>query len=178
MRLKTYIEKNTAKEWFNIYNLGIPGDTTRGLLKRFETEAESRMPDLIIFAIGINDSAYRVSPDNNETRKEEFGANLQTLTKEARKFTDNIVFVGLTKVEEFKVQPLDSSATGKSYSNALIQEYDDIIKLFCEREGISFIEIFDLLENKDLDDGLHPNAKGHQKIFEKVRDFLMNNKAL
>ena len=29
---------------------------------------------------------------------------------------------------------------------------------------------------EDFDDGLHPNAQGHRKIFEKVKDFLVENK--
>jgi lysophospholipase L1-like esterase len=36
--------------------------------------------------------------------------------------------------------------------------------------------MFDLLDEKDLIDGLHPNSQGHQKMFERVRDFLLENK--
>ena len=32
------------------------------------------------------------------------------------------------------------------------------------------------LANEDLEDGLHPNASGHEKIFIKVRDFLAKHK--
>jgi lysophospholipase L1-like esterase len=32
-----------------------------------------------------------------------------------------------------------------------------------------------LLNNEDFDDGLHPNTEGHQKIFEKVKNFLVEN---
>lgn len=176
--LKRYIEENTAEDWINIYNLGISGDTTTGLLKRFKMEAEVRAPDLIMFGIGINDSVYRGLLDNNETPREEFNDNLKILIKKARVFTNNIIFVGLTKVEESKVQPLSDSATGKSYSNVLIQKYNSDIKSLCEKENLYFIEIFSLLENEDLHDGLHPNAQGHQKIFESVRDFLTANKIL
>ena len=177
-RLRKYIEENTAEDWIKIYNLGIHGDTTTGLLKRFKVEAEAREPDLIIFGIGINDSVYRGSLDNNETPKEKFRDNLQILIKEARVFTNNIFFVGLTKVEELKTQPLDGSLTGKSYSNTLIQKYNSDIELLCEKENLFFIEIFNLFDKEDLDDGLHLNAQGHQKIFESVRDFLMINKIL
>jgi len=32
------------------------------------------------------------------------------------------------------------------------------------------------LDNDDFDDGLHPNAKGHEKVFFQVRDSLIENK--
>jgi len=31
----------------------------------------------------------------------------------------------------------------------------------------------ELLDNNDFDDGLHPNAQGHEKIFNQVKDFLI-----
>jgi lysophospholipase L1-like esterase len=48
----------------------------------------------------------------------------------------------------------------------------------CEKENLYFIDMFDLLKKNDLEDGLHPNAKGHEKIFEKVKDYLIENKII
>jgi len=42
----------------------------------------------------------------------------------------------------------------------------------CEENNVLFLDIFGLLENNDFEDGLHPNAEGHNKIFQKVRNFL------
>ena len=36
-----------------------------------------------------------------------------------------------------------------------------------------FIDIFGLLDNADFEDGLHPNAAGHQKIFEVIKKQLL-----
>jgi len=33
-----------------------------------------------------------------------------------------------------------------------------------------------LLDDDDFDDGLHPNAQGHRKIFEQVKGFMTKNK--
>lgn len=38
--------------------------------------------------------------------------------------------------------------------------------------------MFDLLENEDLEDGLHPNSEGHKKMFIRVKDFLIENKII
>ena len=37
-------------------------------------------------------------------------------------------------------------------------------------------ESCDLLNESDLEDGLHPNSIGHEKIFLRVKDFLAKNK--
>ena len=38
--------------------------------------------------------------------------------------------------------------------------------------------MFDLLEVDDLPDGLHPNTEGHKKMFERIKDFLVENKLI
>jgi len=35
--------------------------------------------------------------------------------------------------------------------------------------------MYDLLQDEDLDDGLHPNAQGHKKMFERIKGFLIEN---
>ncbi|MFH1461253.1 MAG: GDSL-type esterase/lipase family protein, partial [Patescibacteria group bacterium] len=63
-RLKTYFHSQDYREYVLLYNLGVSGDNTNDLLERFKPEAEAREPNLIIFAIGINDSQYVNSKDN------------------------------------------------------------------------------------------------------------------
>ena len=43
-----------------------------------------------------------------------------------------------------------------------------------EESGCRYIHTFDLLNNNDLcNDGYHPNEKGHEKIFQKVKEALL-----
>ncbi|TRZ64349.1 MAG: hypothetical protein D4Q79_01760, partial [Spirochaetia bacterium] len=94
-------------------------------------------------------------------------------------FSEKIVFIGLTPVEESKTTPIPWN-TDKFYKNEYIQKYDGIIKKVCEENNLSFVEVFERLKgNENLsEDGLHPNSEGHQKIFEIVKDFLINNKII
>lgn len=46
----------------------------------------------------------------------------------------------------------------------------------CEKNSIPYCDIFSVLKNEDLEDGLHPNAAGHEKLFAVIRDFLEKNK--
>lgn len=53
-QLKIYFNKENPDHSF--FNLGISGDNTEDLLKRFKVEVEARNPEVFIIAIGINDS--------------------------------------------------------------------------------------------------------------------------
>lgn len=187
-RLKRFLSEKTLSEpesWFIIYNLGISGDTTEEVLERIEPELNSRIREdeetIIIFAIGINDSQYIHDKNSVRVSPEKFKINLQSLINLAQKFTSKIIFVGLTPVNESKVDPIPWDAN-ISYRNEYIQRYNDIIDSICKENRIHFIEIFDQWKNLNynllLEDGLHPNSKGHQKIFKTVRDFLIENKII
>ena len=45
----------------------------------------------------------------------------------------------------------------------------------CRENSILFLDL-DFLNNEDFEDGLHPNAGGHEKIFLQVKDFLEDHK--
>ncbi|MDP3052347.1 MAG: GDSL-type esterase/lipase family protein [bacterium] len=166
-----------------VYNLAVSGDSSGDLLERFEFETKQRLKEredtIFIFAVGINDSQFIHSQNSSRCSPPEFKNNLQKLIKLAEKFSSKIIFVGLTPVDETKTLPIPWN-TDKSYKNEYIREYNEIIKSVSEEKKIYFIEVFDELMNLDykdlLADGLHPNSKGHQKIFEIVNNFLVKNK--
>jgi lysophospholipase L1-like esterase len=181
-RLKNILDKKTLSDpniYYRIYNLGVPGNVIEDVLKRFEFETEQRLKEdkevVIIFAIRINDSQFIHSQNNLRTAPKKFEENLGKLINLAQKYSSKIIFVGLTPVDEDKVSPIPWD-TNKSYKNNLIEKYNNVIKSMCKENKIYFINIFGKLINLDyknlLEDGLHPNSEGHQKIFEIVRDFL------
>lgn len=66
-----------------IFNLGISGETTRGLLKRIENETKARMwrdePIMVVIAIGTNDDLFEAS--KQWVPPEEFKVNLEKIVK-------------------------------------------------------------------------------------------------
>lgn len=157
-----------------VYNASISGDNSEKLIKRFEVECIARKPEIIIFAIGVNDSQYSINKDNPRVSLEEYEKNMQEAITIAKRMVDRIICVGLTKVVESKVMPIQWDTT-KYYDNENIKLYDEKLKLITTKQNISYVHMFDLLnEKKDFEDGLHPNAKGHEKMFLRMRDFLKN----
>ena len=92
----------------------------------------------------------------------------------AKNITPNIIFIGFKNVDETKTMPV--SWKDIYYVNAEIQKYDEVMRVVCKENSIPYLDIFGLLKNEDFEDGLHPNTAGHKKIFEKVKNFLEENK--
>lgn len=163
-----------------VHNLGISGDSSKEVVERFSVEAESRCKRIysndrcsIIFAIGIND-AKRVGFKNRcFTSKEKFRNNVNLLIKNAKKYTHHIIFVGLTPVDEQKTMILGNVY----FFNKDIEVYEKIIGEECKKRNIIFVSIFEEWLKLDYlgllsDDGIHPNKRGHQKIFKKIKPFF------
>lgn len=172
-RLWLFIAERNDDEYVMIYNQSIDGGTTETILKRFENESKIRDADAIIFQTGGNDSAYRGTPDNHLVLPEKFKENLKEIIKRARKITNNIIFTDIKNCDESKTTPVHW--TDIYYTNNNIKKYSDIMKEVCKENNVLFLDV-GLLDNKDFNDGLHPNSAGHEKIFVKVKDFLTANK--
>lgn len=174
-QLRRYMEEKGKKDSANVYNLGVKGDSSRELLNRFENEIDVREPEedsLIVFQIGINDSQWIKTKNNNRVQLEEFRQNLEKIWFKARQRTENIIFLGLTPVVESEVDPVDWNSN-KAYRTKEVRKYEDELFRFCQQKDLKFIELYDLfLENgynELLKDGIHPNERGHEKIFEAVK---------
>ena len=184
-RLRKFLDEKTLIDfdfYCLVYNLGISGDSSEDLLERFEFETGQRLKEdeetIIIFAIGINDSQFISGEGGHRTPINKFKDNVQKLIKLAQKFSSKIIFVGLTPVDEAKITPI-SWDINKPYKNNYIEKYNEIIKKVCKENKIPFIDVFKKLRPINyqilLEDGLHPNSEGHEKIFEIIKDFLINN---
>lgn len=165
--LRNHLEKN-SESLYSLYDLGIDGNTTTHVIKRFELEAKSRNPEIIIFNVGVNDSLFRESEEFPETQLGVFESNIQTLIDMARKFTKKIMVVGLVKGSDVLTTPLIQSTTKKSYTKSRVKMYNTKLKEVTQKNNLVFVDIFDQLKEVDFDDGLHPNMNGHIKIFDAV----------
>jgi len=180
-RLRSYLEENYKLQKYFVYNLGVSGDTCVMILDRFETDIKFRIEkgetNIVIFSVGINDSAFLQKENKNMTDVDEFKQNLEKLFQMASKYASKILFVGLTSVDETKVSPIPWN-TNIFYSNENISKYNDIIKASCQKNGVFFIDLYDKIDKNFLVDGLHPNAKGHEQMLEIIKDFLIKNKII
>ena len=183
-RLREVLDKKTLKDinkYTLIYNLGVSGDTSRDILKRFEKEASCRIDEneetMFIFALGANDCAFVHSEKEFLVSEEEFVRNFDQIVFLSKIYTEKIIFLGLTPVDEEKTDPLPW-ADHLSNMQEHRKKFNDMLERMCRDKGVHFIEIFDKLNKKDLEDGDHPNSKGHEKIYLSVKKYLEENKLI
>ncbi len=179
-KLRKHMEETDKKRERDslVYNLGVPGNTSRDVLERFEQEFEAR-PDsgkkVVIFQFGINDVTRLRESNQNRVRIEEFRQNLENLYAKARIKADEVIFLGFTPVIESKTTPLQDDNSQRIIFKD-VRDYEDELHEFCRQKNVKFVELFDLfMENgysELLEDGYHPNAEGQQLVFEGVRDEL------
>ncbi|ATL41950.1 SGNH/GDSL hydrolase family protein [Elizabethkingia sp. HX WHF] len=176
--LKRYFHSrfiNENIEELNVFNLGIGGETTDGLVKRFSTEVTARTsPDqnLIFFAYGANDVALK--DGKRMTDFEKFKINLQEVIEKAKKITSHLYFISILPV----ASAIDGITvpSGKQRSNQIIEEYNQLLQELAAQHEIVFIDLYhSFFTEKDIllsGDGVHPNDKGYQFIAEHIKPFI------
>ncbi len=169
-RLKNFYSETNLKNY--IYNLGVSGNTTASLLGRLEKEIQERDPSIVIFSIGLNDSC-KTSKKTNCISLLEFEDNINEIINRTQKYTKKIIFLEIANVQEDQSQPQIWS-TERYFSNKEIKKYNEVLKKICNENNIPLIKTFGELNEGDFKDGIHPNSKGHEKIFEIVKEFLEN----
>lgn len=160
-----------------VYCLGIPGETTEGLLERFENEIDQRVSpgeeNIILIGIGINDSEWILNKSESVVNKQDFRNNILRLSSLGKQY-GRVFFIGLTPVDQSKTDPIPWMPD-RAYKNDLIKEYDEIISRVCHQSESAFIDLLGKLSGEykaNLIDGAHPNSEGHMEIYEIVKQSL------
>lgn len=170
--LRMYLESHYPTDFINVFNLGVGGNTSADILQRFEKEAGARQPTTILFAYGVNDSGYFLTPDKPIVSEDTFVRSTEELIFKAKKLTQDVRFIGLVLGDDSLLKPFPESSKGKSYETKRTIHYNAMLKEIAGKHECIFIELFDALTPEDFLDGLHPNDHGHAKIFEEIKKFF------
>ena len=175
-RLNLYL-KNESDEDYGVYNLGISGNTSEDLKKRIENESKARSAEIIIIGIGSNDSANLEENGKHWVKPKNYKKNLEKIYNRIKKICDKVIFIEMNNVNEKFTTPVPFGIKCY-YTNKEIKKYLYILKDFCKKNKLYLVPLFGKLDHEDLKDGLHPNAQGHEKMFQRVKDFLVKNKII
>lgn len=188
-RLRRFLDKKVInsnyEEYFITYNLGIDGDTSSGVLKRFDSEVGKRIPpeeeSVFIFHIGDNDSLFDNKTKKFQIPKEIYEENLSEIFSKAKNYSEKIVFIGSFPVDESKTNPV-SGVPNCSYKNEYLEEYRKIAKKVCAKHNCYFLNLSEKIDEekwvKLLPDGIHPNTEGYEITFKIIKKFLIENKII
>ena len=169
-RLRLSIDNDHQIKSAHVFNMGISGQYTEQILGRMDGEIRPRLRadarTIIVIACGINDTQIidgRVITDERRFRR-----NYRKLIRTAMKYTDNVLCVGLTPVDEGRTNPVFFDHT-KNWKNGQIKQYDAIIREEAKAGNADYLYMFDAFDPLTNCDGLHPAANGHKAIAEAVR---------
>ncbi|WP_160137580.1 SGNH/GDSL hydrolase family protein [Chryseobacterium sp. c4a] len=152
-----------------LFNLGIGGETTEGLLKRMSVELNARNSvdgNLVFISYGANDLAIKEGVQI--VNPEQFKHNIITAVQQAQKFSNDIYLVSILPI----AKNIDGVVvgSGKLRSNEGVLVYNEILKNIAKEYSLSYIDFHSaLLEDKDIllsADGVHPNEKGYGMMAE------------
>jgi acyl-CoA thioesterase-1 len=188
-RLRRWLDKRVIdsnyKEYFIVHNLGVGGDTSEGVLKRIESEAQARIFEeddeeiITLIQIGANDCIFHNASKKHKISPEKYEDNLNQIIKKARVFSDKILFVGDTPINDKILDPIPWYSK-YSFLSKDLKNYMEIARKVCKENNVLFVDVQGKLNKEEfiklLTDGSHPNSKGHEKVFEIVRDCLIENK--
>ncbi|AZA49640.1 SGNH/GDSL hydrolase family protein [Chryseobacterium carnipullorum] len=154
-----------------LFNLGIGGETTEGLLKRMPYEMAARNSEegnIIFIGYGANDLAkkngsYLVAP-------EQFEENIKTAVQYAKQYSNDIYLVSILPFSR-NVDGVES-ATGKLRVNGDVLMYNQILTNIAAEHSLHYIDFYAaIVPDKEIllsADGVHPNEKGYGIMAETV----------
>lgn len=165
--LQKYNEGNTNE--LILFNLGIGGETTEGLVNRIPHEMKARNSadgNIIFIGYGANDLAKK---DGNQlVNPVQFRDNILTALQTAKQYSNDIYLVSILPISE----NIDSkvSSTGKVRTNEDVLIYNQILKTIATKNSLNYIDFHSVfLQDKEIllsKDGVHPNEKGYGLMAE------------
>ena len=174
-RVKRYysaLRLESSDKKVQIFNLGIGGEKSAGLLARFDAEVQARTSSswefVFVFATGMNDSRAEDNTNNVLVSPAQYQANVSQITAKARAYSNKILWQGLTPVDESRM-PLN---TRLYWSNQRTAEYDQALSEQLASPGFVKVDTFGSLQAQSTindwlaSDGVHPSAEGHAFIYQ------------
>jgi lysophospholipase L1-like esterase len=184
-RLNLHLEKKYPGR-HRVINLGISGDDSVRILSRIDGELSrfraAGKRSLMLLSCLINDSLRIIPEGRHQVPLNDYTDNIKKIITIAKKYDIAPVILDGLPVVDAKTDPIPSDS-GFAYRNKYIRQYRDALKKLCRQESVHFIDVFDnLLNNGDymhsLNDGVHPGDRGHDILFDTIRNYLEENKLL
>ncbi len=134
-----------------VANAGINGDSTDGMITRFERDVSREAPDVVVVWGGINDLGYTRTP-------EQAMANLSRLYE---------MSIGI------KAKPIACTLTPTRHTSAAMKRLNELIRAHAAEKDILFVDLYAALADAEgnllkeySDDGAHLTMEGYHRVAE------------
>lgn len=157
---------------YQIIKSGTSGYTTDDLLNKIEEMLYKYNPTKVMLLIGTNDIANDISLE----KQKDTVNNIKKICTEIRKNRPN------TKIYIESIYPVNRNMKKDMVAertNEVIQNMNNNIKDYCDREKLTYINMYDELTDKSGNfdenytyDGLHPSTLGYAKISRVLTQYI------
>ena len=145
-----------------IVNQGIDGDSTGGMLERFNRSVAPENPHIVLIWGGINDLSSRSTPEI---------------------VLSNIIeLVARTKAIGAVPIVLNVAPVMGVHFNETVQKMNNLSECFCTENDIAYLDVFsDLVDDEGKlaeeysNDGVHLSDRGYQKLIPLIFRTIMNH---
>jgi lysophospholipase L1-like esterase len=156
--LKSKIENLSNNQILRFINKGLPGEVSKGLLNRLESDLLSAdpIPNYVIIIIGTNDLLWGTSKDDI----------FKNIKKAHRLCKENdILSIGAT------IPPIRNEKSQKHY-NKQKEELNRKLRDYFTEENVPFCDLYKEMRNQNgnlkdeysMNDGIHFTVKGYKKM--------------
>ncbi|MDN4073730.1 GDSL-type esterase/lipase family protein [Fictibacillus terranigra] len=155
LRLTSRVRLSLQK--WNVINAGVPAETTRVALTRFQEDVLRHNPDLVTILFGANDaSSHRL------IEVEEYKNNLEYMIEK----------LGPSKVILVSPSPVNERFQ-HARSNEGLKHYAKAVRELAKKYNTHFVDLWAEMIGKDYcqmlnEDGLHFNKKGYKLLADLV----------
>ncbi|RJQ75415.1 hypothetical protein D5S17_21255 [Pseudonocardiaceae bacterium YIM PH 21723] len=142
-----------------VFNLAIPGSTLQDVGVQLPALLPPRLPDTVLLAAGIDDSAQPGTcwPDQAL-------AGLDSAAATARQSNARLVVLGPTWLDEDRAP----TEEGLRFTRQRALTLRESMSRWCTGNHIDFLDMWEPLRDRPdlLADGLHPTAGGHELLYK------------
>ncbi|KUJ66054.1 hypothetical protein ACZ90_40065 [Streptomyces albus subsp. albus] len=150
-----------------VFNLAIPGSTLTDVVEQTPALLAPRLPDTLLVAAGINDSAQPLAgPRAGYDGLTDIADRLAALAAMARNHNARLVVAGPTWVDETRTGDYE----GLRFTEARALALRESVRTWCAEHHTDFLDLWEPLRGRPelLVDGVHPTAEGHQALHEHI----------
>lgn len=162
---------------FEILNSGIGGDTSGGLLARFQHDVVQNQPDIVIILGGTNDLWW-------DLEVKLIQSNIFAMACQAQ-YHNIAPIIGLPLplcMEAVVSQEIMEPLAGYEKCEQKLSHLVEALKTSAEKSDIPYLDFYRLFINGQgkamgkyfLEDGLHPNKEGHALMAAKIVECLQS----
>ncbi len=173
--LRSHMDKKFNGDYASygrVYNLGIGSETTNEAIKRFgvETQVRLRGEEEIVFIIayGANDACFIPLEKQFKVTAEKSKKNIEQMITEAKQVSSKIILLNIIPVVDKSNFDSEQIRANKYY-----EHYNQQLTQIAQNNSLTLVDANAAFQKTDYanllgEDGLHPNKKGHQLIYDLI----------